>query len=164
MIALFLTAAKLLHDGFLSDLHIFSINFIIFGHRLDGSLLLVDNLIQNHLQILIGIVPFLLDALDLFLDAVDLIVLLSNIYELSLEAVIELIRREEEFAIIQGLLLIINLCFDLTVGVLLPHVEVIILLQEDLTLSLQFFKIIEKRLIDLLNTIDDDTYKDIVRT
>lgn len=113
---------------------------------------------------MIGVVSFLLDALDLLLDAVDLIVLLSYIRELPLEAIIELIRREQKFAIIQGFLLIIYLCFDLTVGVLLPHIEVIILLKEDFALSLKFFKIIEKRLIDLLNTIDDDTYEDIVRT
>lgn len=82
--------------------------------------------------------------MDLLLDAVDLIILLSNICELSLEAIIELVRREQKFAVIQGLLLIIDFRLDLTICVLLPHVEVIILFKEDLALTLEFLKIIEE--------------------
>jgi hypothetical protein len=56
--------------------------------------LLVDDFVENHLQVLVGVVAFLSDVLDLRPYACNFVVFLSNVDELAFEAVLEDIRGE----------------------------------------------------------------------
>lgn len=94
MVAFFFTASQLLHDGLLRNLHFLWLEFSLLRHGLDGCLLLINDLIDDHFEILIGVVPFLFDALDLGSNACHFVVLFSHVCKFPLVAVCELIRRE----------------------------------------------------------------------
>lgn len=125
--------------------------------------MLVDDLIQNHLQVLVGVIPLLPDILDLGPNADHFVVFLPHIRELALETVLEDIWWKEELREIEWLLLIVKIDSNLVVVVLLTHGQLVILLQENLTLPLKLLEVVEEGLVDLLNTVNDDADEDIVR-
>ena len=94
LVALLLAASQFLHDALLSELEILLCELPVFCHRPECCALLVDDFVENHLQVLVGVVAFLSDVLDLRPYACNLVVFLSNVDELAFEAVLEDIRRE----------------------------------------------------------------------
>jgi len=121
------------------------------------------NLIEDHLKILVFGTPLFLNAVNLFLDANNVIILLANVHELSLETVCMLLGSEEELAVIERLLLIHFNVHLLTI-VFLPHGQLVILVNKNLTLPLKFLKVIKQRFVDLLDAVNDNADKYIIRT
>ena len=66
----------------------------VLGHGPEGGALLIDDFVEDHLQVLVGIVALLADVLDLCADACHLVVFIPDVGELALEAVLEDVRRE----------------------------------------------------------------------
>lgn len=112
---------------------------------------------------MIGIISFFSNILDLCANASHFIIFFPDISEFALEAILKDIWWEEEFREIKWLFLIIEIFSHLIIVVFLTHRQLVILLQKNLTLSLKLLKVVEERLINLLNTIDHNTNEDIVR-
>jgi len=109
LVAFFFTASELFHDGFLSNLELVCLEILFIDHGFQSCFLLIDNFIQNHLQILTGIAPFLLNTLYLIFNPYNLIIFFSDINILPFHSIFELIRWEEKLAKIEWLLLVISL-------------------------------------------------------
>ena len=113
LVAFFFTACELFHDGFLSNLELVCLEILFVNHGFQSCLLLINDFIQNHLQILTGIASFLLNTLYLTFNPYNLIIFFSDINILPFHSIFELIRREEKLAKIEWLLLVIDLGDDL---------------------------------------------------
>lgn len=164
MVALLFGTGELIHDAFLSDIEVLFIDLIIaFAHRPQGILLLVDDLIDDHLEILAGRAPLLLDGLDLLPHFVNLIISLSNSCKFAFDPVSKLFLKEKKLTVIEVIILF-KVRVHHSLLVLLPHGVMIIFLQKNLTLPLEFLEVIEKRRVDLLDPIDNDCNKNIIRS
>jgi hypothetical protein len=75
-------------------LHFLLLELFFLSHGLDGGLLLIDDFIEDHFEVLVRVVPFFFDVLDLSLDARHFIIFLSHICEFTLIAICELIGGE----------------------------------------------------------------------
>ena len=56
--------------------------------------MLIDDFFEDHPQVLVGIVAFLADVLDLCADACHLVVFISEFGELAFKAILEDVWRE----------------------------------------------------------------------
>lgn len=143
MVALLLAAPQFLHDAFLSELEIFFCELPVLGHGAQRRALLVDDFVENHLQVLVGVVAFLSDVLDLRPYACNFVVFFSNVDELAFEAILEDVWREQELGVVEWFCLIINLSSNLVVGVFLLHGQLVVLVEEDLALPLKLLEVVE---------------------
>lgn len=121
------------------------------------------NLIEYHFKVLIFGSTFLLNIVDLFLNAYDVVIFVANIDKFALKSVRVFLGCEEELTVVEGLTLV-NLDVDLLIVIFLAHGELIVLVNKNLTFPFELFEIVKERVINFLYSIDDDTDEDIVWT
>ncbi len=162
MAAFFLRTGKFSHNALFSDIEIRFLNPFFISNSLKRTLLLVNDLIEDHFQILVGRVPLLFNVLDLRAQFGHLVILLSHPHELSFHAVVELLLLEQKSAVVKRTGFV-EICLHHVIFIFLTHRVLIVVFKKDLTLSFEFLEVVKKRFVDLLNTIDDDRNKDVVR-
>ena len=156
LIALLLTSSQFFHDSLLVNQ-----NTLISIYLLHDVLLLVDHLVQNHLQVLIVFVIFFLYVLDGLFNTDDFIVLGSDVLEFGLDSGGELFWFEEEFAEVKGLffLYLLMVLVDL---IFLLYSQLFVIFYEDFTLSLELFEVIEDALVDVGDSVHYYNHEHIV--
>ena len=83
--------------------------------------MLIDDFVYNYFEVVIGGLIFLFDVLNLSLEIHNALVFVAYIEELTLKAVLVLVRGENELAVVEGLRSIFKICLYLPLLVFLPH-------------------------------------------
>lgn len=104
----------------------------------------------------------LLDVLDGAFDSQNLVVFLTDVHELTVDALSELVLTEQELRVVQRLVLL-NLAVVQLVLVLLAQSQFLVLLQKDLALPLKLLKILVKRFVHLPHSVYYHHHEHVVR-
>lgn len=103
--------------------------------------MLVDHLIQNHLQIIVILIVLFFYILDGVLYTLDLIVFVSYPLELPLHSLLEIEGFEQKLTIIE-LLLLLDFLMVLIILIFLLQSKLFILIDEGITLPLKLLEVL----------------------
>lgn len=161
LVAFLFTSSKFLHNGlFADDNRLILLSLVDPFH--DGLLPVCES-VDNHFEVVVILVMFLLYILDGLLYPQHFVVFFTDVDKLAVYPLSKFVFFEQKLAVVKWLISL-YFCVVQLMLVLFAQSQLIVFLQVDLTLPLKLFKVLIQRGIHIAYSVDDYHYKDIIRT